>query len=513
MKPEEQDTAPGDYDVYGTILAYGPNRPWVLRDVLIELQKGCANQAVRTAGQTTRSPGFNVSHAWVRSVGNIGVVMLRFETTEEGYRNLRRQLPPALPDPEQRGRAPLLRVHRTGKPWHLDSRVRSGVLRYEANEAQWEEDGERVLDELLHNLAADPLLDVAQTDLVVTLDHPAQVIDDTTSQTRSREERVPLTARVVAANVRLFDLGRRGKFYLQEAIENAEAAILGTRTEQGRGERQSTYPWFAFLSDADKSQAVDKTTKTYISNALRGPVEGPHKGWESASVFVHALDVPGLLAEVTSSVRRQFCRIDRVCCRGLGRDAVVLLTVRWPITTVTRDQDGQIVTMDPLALERAIRDDLRQFFERETVRARITQQERGATHPAGYWNLYAERAPESASVAGSRERRDFVESTVCTVPDREWILIDLMEELVVLNRDLLKEKITSEGALASIYYLDLRPMPPAPNAHTGTESKMCEIGLGVVVQVEPGAAQTAAQACFSRWWDKALRRLQERRST
>lgn len=493
--------------MYGTILAYGPNRPWVLRDVLAELEKGCANQAVRAGSRATRSPGFNVSHAWVRSVGNIGVVMLRFETTEEGYRNLRRRLPPALSDPESRGRTPLLRVHRTGKPWHLDSRVRSGVLRYEATETQWAEDGESVLDELLHNLAADPLLDVAQTDLVVTVDCPAPVIEESTAPTSNRGVQRTLTNPVVVANVRLFDLGRRGKFYLKEAIKSAGAAILGPRLDQATEDPQSTYPWFAFLSDADGGQGVDKTTKTYISNALRGPVEGPHRGWESASVFVHALDVPGLLAEVTSSVRRQLCRIDRVCCRGLGRDAVVLLTVRWPVNTTVKLPEGRIAPMGPLAIERSIRDDLKQFFERESVRARITQQERGATHPAGYWNLYAERDAESIASTSSSQRRDFVESTVCAVPDREWILIDLMEELDSLNKDLFDAKITSKGALASIYYLDLRPMVPATGTPTGTQNKVCEIGLGVVVQAEPGAAKSAAQVCFNAWWEKARTRL------
>lgn len=495
------------YGVYGTILAYGQNRPWVLRDVLDELERGCKIHADKGDGHTKPSPGFNVSHAWVRSVGKIGVVMLRFETTEEGYRELQRQLPESLSDPEKLGGTPLLRVHRTGKPWHLDSRVRSGVLRYEASVPEWEAKGEEVFDELLHNLAADPLLDVAQTDLVVTLDEPAQTIEDDAPRKRSLAKRSSDRAQVVVGNVRLFDLGRRGKFYLQEVMENAEAAILSTRNEQKRAERQSTHPWVAFLSDSEVGKAVDRTTKTYISNALRGPVEGPQRGWKSASVFVHALDVPGLLAEVTSSVRRQLCRLDRVCCRGLGRDAVVLLTVRWPGKTVARLPDGRSVPMGPLALELTLREDLTRFFERESVKARVTQQERGATHPAGYWNLYAETNSNAAAQTVGKSRRAFVESSVCKVPDRESILKDLTKALNSLNRALYRAKITHKGALASIYYLDLRPVVPLPGAPIGLSRTFSEIGLGVVIQMKPGADDDAAQACFSRWWTRTRKIL------
>jgi len=164
--------------------------------------------------------------------------------------------------------------------------------------------------------------------------------------------------------------------------------------------------------------------------------------------------------------------------------------------------------MGPLSLEQVLREDLKQFFERESVKARITQQERGATHPAGYWNLYVASDPEPDSASGSSARRDFVESTVCKVPDREWILIDLMEELDTLNEDLHKATITSTGELASIYYLDLRQVVPVPGKGPASLNKVCEIGLGVVVQVVPGAATTAAQGCFSSWWDKARKRLE-----
>jgi len=230
-------------------------------------------------------------------------------------------------------------------------------------------------------------------------------------------------------------------------------------------------------------------------------------------VFVHALDVSGLLAEVTYCVRRMGCRIDRVSCQGLGRDAVVLMTVGWKsgATTATTVGAGEVLT--PLVVEHHLRDDLKRFYERKGSSIRVAEHERGGSEPAGYWNVYVERNARVATNVAQATTRVFVESPVFVVDDRELLLDGIVKSLDRLNGMLEGQGITprSSGVKdpakgVSIYYLDLRPQVPRGETQS-------VIGLGVMIEATDASRAKRAQESFTQWWKNEHESLKERRTT
>lgn len=390
-----------------------------------------------------------------------------------------------------------LRLHRTGPPWHLEASIRSGVLRYEGAREDWEgqagskqASGQELFEQLLHNLAADQELDVAQTDMVISKDKAPPL--------GGQEPPSPATGAATAlAHIRLFDLGARGKFLIEKSVDAAREAIAGKTGVWPPVLKGVTHPGFSYHDDGDNDTSVEENAQLYIQGALRGPIPQSDPDAIVADIMVHALDVPGLLAEVYGFIKRRGFQIVRVCCRGLGSDAVVLLAVKiprsWPSVAMSALPDAERV----LKLETMIRERIDHFLHKNAGKARFAELARGMIHPHGYWRVFVQLSKLAISRNGSPQLEAFVQSKVDKIQDRPRLLLKLVRLLRTFE-DLLKAKeLIPASARVSIFYLDVRPL----RREDGTYS---EIGLGVSAPIERASDDDQIQALFYDWFDQAF---------
>ena len=549
--------------VYGVILGYGQDRGGVLRDVLNVLLNGVNGaimhrneelneellrkaddelRAARKAGNATvvaektacaklrrkrvstvdaKGPLFNVTQCWVRSVGQIGVVMLRFTTQEVQFRKLSRWVqeinsgersiegdliltdavqPKPGEEPTPNHDSIRLRLHRTGRPWHLDASIRSGVLRYEGTRKNWEgepdsqqDSGQELFEQLLHNLAADQELDVAQTDMVIS--------EDNAPPLRGTKPKLPATGAAKAlAHIRLFDLGARGKYLIERSVNAACAAMEGRDKIWKVEPNEVTHPGFSYHDDGDTDRTIEDNAQRYIQGALRGPVRETGSEAFVADIMVHALDVPGLLAEVYGFIKRQQYKIVRVCCRGLGSDAVVLLAVKIPRPPDPVNTGESWDRLRVLELEKLIRERIDYFVHKNAGKARFAEIARGMIHPRGYWRVFVQLSKSAIGANGTPQLEAFVQSKVGKIEDRPRLLLKLVRLLKTFE-DLLKaEKLITTSARVNIFYMDVRPL----RLKNGTFS---EIGLGVSAPIENKLHDDKIQKLFYKWFDQAFKEL------
>jgi len=536
MNSASYQSASDGLAVYGVILGYGHDRGGVLRDVLRILLNGVRGEIIHRSEESAEEsnlpeeiaridalpPGFNVTQCWVRSVGKIGVVMLRFTTTESEFRKLSRwvreinagersiegdNIPVGAyqsagnPPEERKGSSIRLRLHRTGRPWHLDASIRSGVLRYEGARTVWErppegtlESGQDLFEQLLHNLAADQELDVAQTDMVISEDGPAPVGN------QPRTGGSPKNPKALAL-IRLFDLGIRGRYFIRKTIDEAREAIAGSGTAWPLIAQGDTHPGFSYADDGDSPDSVKVNAQRYIQDALRGPVREADPDAVVADIMVHALDVPGLLAEVYGFIKRQSFQIVRVCCRGLGSDAVVLLAVKlprwWPTGTPENLSDAERA----LRLETLIRDRIDLFLHKNSEKARFAEIARGMMHPAGYWRVFVHLATTVSDRSRNVPLQAFVQSQVDEIQDRPRLLVKLVRLLAAFAKGLEKGEYIDAHDQVSIFYLDVRPLRRGGVTYS-------EIGLGVSMPIKNAEHDHRIQTHFDDWFKKAFVTLQ-----
>ncbi len=524
-------------------MGYGHDRGGVLRDVLRVLLDGVKGTKVHHAEELAEAtgnddsiriidgsePGFNVTHCWVRSVGKIGVVMLRFTTIEVNFRRLSRWVREinagersiegdvitvgtlqsrALGSGSLERASIRLRLHRTGRPWHLDASIRSGVVRYEGSRKAWEkpevasndgsitplDSGQDRFEQLLHNLAADQELDVAQTDVVISKDAPAPV------GVAEREEESNRPEKAIAL-IRLFDLGSRGRHFIRHSVQAARLSIAEPDEVWHEAKPDDTHPGFSYTDDGDIAPKAKENAQLYIKNALRGPVLESGSDSVAADIMVHALDVPGLLAEVYGFIKREGIQIVRVCCRGLGSDAVVLLAVKlpksWPQGTSGNTSDAERA----LKLETMIRRRVDLFLHKNSEKARFAEITRGMMHPAGYWRVFVHLGASGEIAPGSSPIQAFVQSRVDEIEDRPRLLLKLVRLLNAFAGELVNNEFIQSRDQVSIFYLDVRPLRRG-------QQMFSEIGLGVSMPVESAEYDERVQSRFDEWFNRAFAELQ-----
>jgi hypothetical protein len=457
----------GNREVHAVMLAHGKDRAGVLRATLGELESHLYDPDMPDRG-------FSITQAWVRSFGAVGVVMLRFKTHEAKYRRLLRQCA-FLATPGLEGLTMSLR--RADRPWVLDTPIETRVYTIEMPYALWRLKDTQGLstedrfEQVVNHLSADAQVDVAQLDFFVT------------QKNRAHAE---LTQDMAVVAMRLFDLGRRGRGFLNNRVLVAHRAA-GLRPPNTGGQIVEN------ACDGSNYELVGGTggesSSHYLTVANREPVmptEGKHArqsndegcqqeaiGESSESlqtggygyVGVHGMDCPGLLAEVarfvstfqseSSSARHPLPlehasasrRILRSCCRGLGREGVVLVSTR------LNDE------VEAAHMERGLHECLRRFYRSKAV---LTASRQPIGLPiSGFWTAkvhFSPDQPPTLNRTSSSLAYDSVEVGPIRSRDRSLVVRYVSRVVDELNR--CARLLVTDQELASdpisIYFLDLR---------------------------------------------------------
>lgn len=548
------------FPVHATILAYGINRTGVLGDVLGLLRYGCGDRMSR-AGSVRSPQPFDIWSAWVRSVGSLGVVLIRFRTNEESFRKLLRHLddakevrgsirstnaPKQRPSFTEAGHVPsnlVVRVHRADRPYQIDQDIKSVVILMEESEQRWrgagkvdgEMSGEDVFLTLLRFLGTDQKIDVAQADIVLTTDGRSGL----TTADQSRKD----NASAVAV-MRVFDLAQRGESFLQNTLRRANEALPKVRIcDAGRQSRvgvATSSVKISYLTDRAREFNGDKGRRDeiesqrkhmYIENALKGPrvLDKPaaYAQVNRLSILIHTLDVPGLFAHALEGLRAMGMMVEQACCRGLGRDAVMLFDV---VCEDPHLRKRNMLKLLALETEQKIRQRLSMFFSRNFGRTATAERERGVSHSAGYWNVIVD--PQVGKSVRSRGSSQTVECSVESFNDYEGLLQDIVDRIGEPSRGgALERRLSARPETrgpskagrnsrrsaserrASIFYLDLRPQN-LPSQNANRKNRETEVGLGIEVQDAAfGARQLIEEIVKKEWWKNTCRTLRKRAAT
>lgn len=453
---KERPTPFPEPEVYAVILAYGQERSGVLSEVLRVLHIPTGTSAKRGSRRVSSlealyQPSFTVSHAWVRAVGPIGVVMMRFKAKESIYRAIvRRAIDWPGPDEKRSTTQLKIIVHRDEKPWSADARIHSAAVVAEwPKDDRWEKAYDVFVD-VLNNLGADEKIDVAEQDWVETTDRAAPTEPNANPEPSHRTLQV-------SASLRLFDLGRRGVGFLPAAIAAAISAA---------GDHEFTY---LALEDTPLHGGVAKKSPIYLRNALRGPKEQTRGPGKRVYIFIHALDSRGLLATVTDIVRKDKSTIHRSCCRGLGRDGLVVMEA-----TLAGSRS-------PAEVESDLRRELPKFFRRTIGSARLNESAAEGVPSTGVWTISVFKKSNPSPALGGSGRSETVELKILSIDDGPGLLLSVSDAIDAVNKHVERgcpKEWTLTGGI-SIYFLDGQLKSLGVGKSDGT--RQFEFGVGLKV--------------------------------
>lgn len=427
----------GADEVFGVLLLYGRDQSDVLSRAIDRLEE----YALNVDGQAD----YNVTQVWVRSFGEIGLVMLRFTTSEHGMRHLWRNCPGVnqrTMDDEL-----IMTVHRADRPWTMDNSIPMQMYATAHEDAGWDATHHAHLATVSNVLAADALIDIAQHDFLFSKESPDG-------------SRLPQGKRWAVHVLRVFDLGRRGGIFLAREISKArELAGLGANAQSG----------------------------SYLREAMRQPeVETIPDSQYYGYLFVHGVDRPGLFSQLSQFIQQPVPngapldgegrprKILRSCCRGLGREAVMVMA-----TILRNKAEANMLTE---ALHRCLRD----FYHRAPGAAMRHRLDQPGMPPDGYWHAEVRASKVNPSLIGLRwnevaadvmppfdsDLEETIELGPYPVADERGIIKNLCEAIKRMP-----EVIgTRTCPKLSIYFMDGRIEPAAEGS-----GHRFDFGLGLLV--------------------------------
>jgi hypothetical protein len=354
----------------------------------------------------------DIDLAWVRGIGPYGGVMLRFDATAstlealKDRRNidcLERALNRGVSHGEKAMRA---RVVSADARW--DAEVGKTHRTYKRiGRISGRQDGER-LQRMLAILASDPKIDIASYDRVIG----------------AGDEYVE--------GWRVYDLGGRGKFWLDDAMEQANL-LCGTSRGKKPIEKIETY------------QAKDFEQ---IARATVQLTEWSPRREDRQYIYfrVQVVDRRGLFARVLHFARTAPGKdglpadreVVRSCCRGIGGQGMNIVAVRG------RKEDAPILQAS-----------LQQILEQEHGVANGTYRERVIA-------VASSSLPTAVSVGRGR-------TILLTI-------FDAVENHPGLLRVICDAAVAVRAAKASVYYLGARTKPNYHSAKRGESCLSCAIG-------------------------------------
>lgn len=375
-------------DVHAVAIAFGRERSGVLNDLLSQLTDSCPHEA-----QAHDLPFF-VSEAWVRAVGPIGVVMLRFQTDETTYRTIARRANAYSNSDTTRGRILIHRAHGSdGAQAHTEAVTAAWTKTESLADSAY-----RQFVELVNILAADTRIQIASQDWV--------------ESPRNHDS----THITVHASLRLIDTGHRGPHYLQSAIKAAQDLAVPDPDKS-----------FKFIG------RVSPNTHdgiSYLNNSIHKPT---HTHDARAYVFVHAFDCPGLLAMVTKIVEHEGALIHRSCSRGLGGHGIVIMDTS--------------LKCSASHLESRLRHTLPEYIQSATGPHHYLAKRLGSQHRTGVWTASVTETPTEPESTGA-PRSEYVPKLL-HVPDRPGLILHVSNTVATVNAI-----IDSPSHSVSFYFLD-----------------------------------------------------------
>ena len=442
-----QKTSTKDYKntdcVHAVIIAYGQERSGVLHDVL-EILRLSQSELSSTEEVVPKhggyKPPFEITHAWVRAVGPIGVVMLRFSTTDVVYRTICRKVPIYQEREARKVGKPLkVIVHRAERAWNHDGRVRSIAVVSQWPKASSGTEWYENMECILNNLSADLNIHISEQDWVETTDLPALKGTGKKEDVVVKENKKDKNTTVyLAASLLLHDSGYRGRDFLKNAIASSIAAVGLENTTQWVDPAKNEVAFIGHESD--------KSPSGYLENALRGPVEIPEESSGRAYIFVHALDAPGLLAFVTRIVRQDETSIHRSCCHGLGGDGIVVMETE---LSGARNQD---------ALETDLKRELAKFYKKTLGSARLQELKGMGIPNTGVWNIAVVRVRKKQRHDDSFTECDTVELPLLEPVDGPGMMLTVSDAIQSINKYIESEYVGCSDLYqgVSLYFFDGR---------------------------------------------------------
>ncbi len=345
------------------------------------------------------------SHAWVRSIGPVTVVMLRFATSDYSMRRLLRFLPKTI---RRQTSLLTLTVHRADRPWALDHtlsmaafhsslqadsygrrlplaavargnlRERAQTLRPDLAHSDWDD----WLATFLSNIAGDPQLDIALCDWFLTRE--AMLRRDTNrSNTNIAAVHASKNLHRVAC-FRVFDLARRGDRFIEHHARSAARNCWSVPRYPPNP--QSCY-WNLVRDDHSESYSAMSRRMPIARVPASARARAPWFGY----LLYHGADSQGLLSYLINFIRKEHPtgaplgprHILRASSRAFGSEAIVLLVV--PLKS---PEEARLLTA-------SLRDELAKYHRRRRPDSRASS---GAVPHPGYWHAEIREFRASPSV-------------------------------------------------------------------------------------------------------------------